>query len=45
MVKPSRIVFETFCDMAIMLGFKIELHSDRLVVFFNQDNEPNDRMN
>jgi hypothetical protein len=45
MVKPSRIVFETFCDMAIMLGFIIERHSDRVVVFFNQDNEPNDKMN
>lgn len=30
MVKPSRIVFETFCDMAIMLGFIIERHSDRV---------------
>lgn len=45
MTKPSRIVFEAFCDTAVMLGFKIERHSDKLVVFFNQDNEPNGRMN
>ncbi|VVB88700.1 Uncharacterised protein [uncultured archaeon] len=42
---PSRMVFEAFCDMAMILGFKIERHSDRLVVFFNQDNEPNYRQN
>ncbi len=43
MTKQSRIVFESFCDMAIMLGFKIERHPDKLIVFFNQDNEPNKR--
>lgn len=42
MTKPSRVIFESFCDMAIMLGFKIEMHPDKLIVFFDQDNEPND---
>lgn len=42
MTEPSRKVFEAFCDMAIMLGFKIERHSDRLVIFFDQNNEPNE---
>ncbi len=42
MKTPSQTVFESFCDMAIMLGFKIERHPDKLIVFFNQDNEPND---
>jgi hypothetical protein len=42
MTKPSRIVFESFCDMAVMLGFKIEQHRDKLIIFFNNDNEPAD---
>lgn len=44
MKNPSRAVFDTFCDMAIMLGFKIERHPEKLIVFFNQDNEPNNRL-
>ncbi|KCZ72944.1 hypothetical protein ANME2D_00002 [Candidatus Methanoperedens nitroreducens] len=43
MKTPSRTVFESFCDMAKMLGFKIERHPDKLIVFFNKNNEPNER--
>ncbi len=42
MTKPSRIVFESFCDMAVMLGFKIERHRNKLTILFNSDNEPAD---
>ncbi len=42
MTNPSRIVFESFCDMAVMLGFKIERHHNKLIIFFISDNEPAD---
>jgi hypothetical protein len=42
MTKPSRIVFESFSDMAVMLGFKIERHRNKLIIFFNNDNQSDD---
>lgn len=43
MTKPTRIVFESLCDMAVMLGFKIKRHRNKLTIFFNEDNEPDER--